>query len=88
MNLPNLYNLAFSDLNPLTAKLDDKVITDNGESEKVLATKGAAVYAFAGQYPVAWVYAFKEEARPLKQVLPKCRLKKRISQLHATEKPL
>lgn len=57
MNLPNLYNLAFGDLNPLTGKLDDKVVTDNGDSEKVLATVVDAVYAFTGQYPEAWVYA-------------------------------
>ncbi len=57
MNLPNLYNLAFGDLNPITGQLDDKVITDNGDSEKVLATVVAAVYAFAGQYPEAWIYA-------------------------------
>lgn len=57
MNLPNLYNLAFGDLNPLTGQLDDKVITDNGDSKKVLATVVAAVYAFAGQYPEAWIYA-------------------------------
>ncbi|MEO6230633.1 MAG: hypothetical protein ABJB11_01260 [Ferruginibacter sp.] len=57
MNLPNLYNLAFGDLNPLTGKLDDKIITDNGDSEKVLATVVAAIYAFAGRYPSAWIYA-------------------------------
>jgi hypothetical protein len=57
MNLPNLYNLAFGDLDLSTGKLDDKVITDNSDSEKVLATVVAAVYAFTGQYPDAWVYA-------------------------------
>ena len=57
MNLPNLYNLAFGDFNTVTGKFDDKVITDNGDSEKVLATIVAAVYAFTAQYPDAWVYA-------------------------------
>lgn len=33
------------------------MVTDNGDSEKVLATVVAAVYAFAGQYPEAWIYA-------------------------------
>ncbi|MDQ3683876.1 MAG: hypothetical protein M3352_12520, partial [Bacteroidota bacterium] len=32
-------------------------VTDNGDSEKVLATVVAAIYAFAGKYPDAWVYA-------------------------------
>lgn len=57
MNLVNLYNLAFGDLDLLTGKIDDKVITDNGDSEKVLATVVAAVYAFTGQYSDVWVYA-------------------------------
>ncbi|MGI4022461.1 MAG: DUF6934 family protein [Janthinobacterium lividum] len=57
MNLPNLYNLAFGDKNPETGDLDDKVVTDNGDSEKVLATVVAAIYAFADQYPDVWVYA-------------------------------
>ena len=47
MNLPNIHNLAFGDLNALTGQLDDKQITDNGDSKKVLATVVAAVYAFA-----------------------------------------
>lgn len=57
MNLPNLYNLAFGDLNLITGQLDDKVIIDNGDSKKVLASVVAAVYAFTGSYPDTWVYA-------------------------------
>lgn len=57
MNLPNLYNLAFGDKNPNTGELDDKIVTDNGDSEKVLATVVAAIYAFADRYPDVWVYA-------------------------------
>ena len=57
MNLENLYNLAFGDKNELTGTLNDKVVTDNGDTEKVLATVVSAVYAFTGQYPEVWVYA-------------------------------
>ena len=57
MNLENLYNLAFGDKNADTGELDDKVVTDNGDSEKVLATVVAALYAFAYRYIDAWVYA-------------------------------
>ena len=57
MNLPNLYNLAFGDKNPDTGEVDDMIITDNGDSEKVLATVVAAIYTFANKYPDAWVYA-------------------------------
>ena len=53
----NLYNLAFGDKNPVTGEIDDRVITDNGDSEKVLATVVAAAYAFCDHYPDAWIYA-------------------------------
>ena len=57
MNIPELYNLAFGDKHSETSVLDDKIVTDNGDSEKVLATVVAAVYAFADKYPQAWIYA-------------------------------
>lgn len=57
MNLPNLYNLAFGDKNFDTERLDDKIVTDNDDAEKILATVVAAVYAFADRYPNAWIYA-------------------------------
>ena len=57
MNIENLYNLAFGDKNLDTGKLDDQVITDNGDSEKVLATVVSAIYAFADRYPECWIYA-------------------------------
>jgi hypothetical protein len=57
MNIENLYNLAFGDKNSETGKLDDQVITDNGDSEKVLATVVSAIYAFADRYPECWIYA-------------------------------
>ena len=57
MNHPQLYNLAFGDVNPETFAIDDQVITHNGDAEKVLATVVAAVYTFADRYPQAWIYA-------------------------------
>ncbi len=33
------------------------MITDNGDTKKVLATVVASVYAFTAKYPEAWVYA-------------------------------
>ena len=53
----NVYNLAFGDLNSLTGRIDDKAVTDNGDTEKVLATVIRAVYLFTEQYANAWVYA-------------------------------
>jgi hypothetical protein len=33
-----MYNLGFGDYNEITGLIDDKVITNNGDREKVLAT--------------------------------------------------
>ena len=57
VNQSGLYNLAFGDKDPITSGIDDKVITDNGDSEKVLATVVASVYAFCDKFPQAWIYA-------------------------------
>jgi hypothetical protein len=55
-NVKNMYNLGFGDKNEQTGKIDDKVITDNGDSEKVLATVAATIYAFTAQNPKDYVY--------------------------------
>ena len=52
-NQLNVYNLAFGDKNSETGEVDDLVVSDNGDSEKVLATVVAAVYAFFDKYPEA-----------------------------------
>lgn len=56
-NLKNFYNLGFGDKDLRTGEIDDAVISDNGDSQKVLATVAATVYAFTGNYPMAWIYA-------------------------------
>ncbi len=53
----NLYNLAFGDRDYLTGQIDDKIVTDNGDSEKVLATVVAAIYSFCDKVPDAFIYA-------------------------------
>ena len=57
VNQNRLYNLAFGDKDPFTGDINDRAITDNGDSEKVLATVVAAVYAFCDRFPDAWIYA-------------------------------
>ena len=57
MNRKNMYNLAFGDVNIVTDDFDDKVVTDNNDSETVLATVAATVYIFTDKYPSATVYA-------------------------------
>lgn len=55
-NEPNLYNLAFGDKTGET-EINDLAISNNRDSEKVLATVVSAVYAFFDKYPNAFVYA-------------------------------
>jgi hypothetical protein len=56
-NYKNLYNLGFGDKNAESGELDDTVISNNGDSEKVLATVVATVYAFTDKHKEALVYA-------------------------------
>ncbi|KQS93061.1 hypothetical protein ASG21_11710 [Chryseobacterium sp. Leaf394] len=56
-NLKDVYNLAFGDKNLTTGDIDDKVISNNGDSEKVLATVVSTLYAFTDKYTDVWVYA-------------------------------
>lgn len=56
-NYRDLYNLAFGDKNIDTWEIDDLAISNNGDSEKVLATVVATLYAFFDKHPNAMVYA-------------------------------
>jgi len=56
-NLKDVYNLAFGDKDHTTGDIDDTIISNNGDSEKVLATVVATVYAFTDRYPDTWIYA-------------------------------
>jgi hypothetical protein len=56
-NLKDIYDLAFGDKDHTTGNIDDTVISNNGDSEKVLATVVATVYAFTDRYPNVWIYA-------------------------------
>ncbi len=56
-HLKDFYNLGFGDKNEETNEIDDKVVSNNGDSERVLATVVSAVYAFTDKNPEAWVYA-------------------------------
>jgi hypothetical protein len=56
-NLKGLYNLAFGDKNQGSSDINDLAISNNGDSEKVLATVVATVYAFTDKYSDYWIYA-------------------------------
>ncbi len=52
---PDVYNLAFGDLDENTNDIDDTIITNNGDSEKVLVTVASTVLVFTHKYPDAWI---------------------------------
>jgi len=56
-NLKGLFNLAFGDKDPTTGEIDDAVVSNNNDSDKVLAAVAATVYSFTKKYPGVWVYA-------------------------------
>ena len=56
-NLKDLYNLAFGDKDQATGEINDKTISNNGDSDMILATVVSTVYAFTDKYPGAWVFA-------------------------------
>ena len=56
-NLKDFYNLAFGDKDEESGKINDKTVSNNNDTEKVLATVVAAIFAFTDKYPDAWVYA-------------------------------
>ncbi len=57
MSVKNYFNLAFGDYNDDRNEIDDKVITNNGDAQKVLATVVSTLYAFTSKYPDAKVFA-------------------------------
>lgn len=55
--MEGVYNLGFGDKDLLTGQMNDVVVTDNGDSKKVLATVASTIFAFFNKYPDAWIYA-------------------------------
>jgi hypothetical protein len=56
-HLHNFYNLGFGDKDVITGEIDDRVITNNGDSEKVLSTVAATLYTFTDKFPEAMIFA-------------------------------
>lgn len=57
INLKNFYNLGCGDKDELTGHVSDTQVTNNGDSQKVLATVAATLYVFTNAYPSATVIA-------------------------------
>lgn len=56
-HLHNFYNLGFGDKDETTGEIDDEAVTNNGDSEKVLATVASTLYTFTDKFPEAMVFA-------------------------------
>ncbi len=56
-NLKGVFNLAFGDKDMKTGEINDTVISNNNDSEKVIVTVVSTIYAFTDKYPDAWIYA-------------------------------
>jgi hypothetical protein len=56
-NLHDFYNLGFGDKDEQTGSIDDNIISNNGDSQKVLATVVSSLLQFTEKYPNAMVYA-------------------------------
>lgn len=56
-NLKDVFNLAFGDKDHSSGEIDDTIISNNGDSEKVMATVAATIYAFTDKYPETYIYA-------------------------------
>ena len=53
----DVFNLGFGEKDPITGKINDKVVTNNGDTEKVLATVVSTVFTFTERNPNAYIYA-------------------------------
>jgi hypothetical protein len=49
------YNLALADFDPLTQSFDDRIISDNGDAAKILATIFQIVSGHLKQFPERWI---------------------------------
>jgi hypothetical protein len=56
LDFEDFYNLGFGDEHPITGDLDDLAITDNGDTQKVLATVAMTLYTFINHYPNAKIF--------------------------------
>ena len=52
----NVYNLAFGDKRKGSNRIDDRVVSDNQDRDKVLATVAKAVIIFTNRHPKANVF--------------------------------
>ena len=57
INVKGIYNLGFGDKEPVSGYINDLSITNNNDSQKVLATVARTLYLFSDNYPDAMIIA-------------------------------
>ncbi len=57
INVKNVYNLGFGDKDPDTGYVSDLAVTNNNDSQRVLATVARTLYLFTERYPDAIIIA-------------------------------
>ena len=55
-NQVGIFNLGFGDKNSESGELDDLIVSNNGDTDKVLATIAMTIYDFFEEHPSATVY--------------------------------
>ena len=55
INIKGFYNLGFGDKDPVTGYISDLSVTNNNDSQKVLATVASTLYVFTDSYPGAMI---------------------------------
>ena len=53
----DIWNLAFGDINADTGDMDDSIVSNNGDSEKVLATVARTCVKFTDHFPGTMIFA-------------------------------
>lgn len=53
----NVWNLGFGDIDLKTGEINDTIVSDNGDSEKVLATVARSCVEFSKHFPEAMIFA-------------------------------
>lgn len=62
INRDGIYNVAFGDKDLQSGEINDLAISNNNDSDKILATVVGAVYAFCDKNPDAWIFAIGSTA--------------------------
>ncbi|HVU85209.1 MAG TPA: hypothetical protein VHC50_10230 [Puia sp.] len=52
----NIYNISFGDWNEVRSRINDRVISNNGDREKVLATVALIILEFSAYFPHRLIY--------------------------------